>query len=89
VLDPDEIAVATWAYSHDAVAGYDTDTLHSSRIRYIPIRSTHGILGIMGVRPTDAGGVIDPEQSRILMAFANQMALAIERAHATAVSEPG
>jgi two-component system, OmpR family, sensor histidine kinase KdpD len=87
LLDADEIAVATWAYSHDAIAGYGTDTLHSSRIRYIPLRSTHGILGILGVRPAEQGGAIDPEQARILMAFANQMALAIERANSPNVYE--
>ncbi len=87
VIDADEIAVATWAFSHDVIAGYDTDTLHSSRLRYIPLRSSEGILGIFGIRPTDLKGVMNPEQSRILTAIANQMALAIERANATNVCE--
>lgn len=89
VLDDDEVAVATWAYGHDAIAGYGTDTLHSSRLRFIPIRSTHGIVGILGVRPAGEGRVIDPEQSRMLLAFANQMALAIERAEAVCTRDPG
>ena len=78
-LDADEIAVATWAFQHGAVAGYDTDTLHGSRLRYIPLQSSQGVLGIIGVQPTDPDGVITHEQARILTAFANQAALALER----------
>jgi two-component system sensor histidine kinase KdpD len=78
-LDPDDIAVATWAFQHGAVAGYDTDTLHGSRLRYIPLQSTQGVLGIMGVKPAEPEGVITHEQDRVLMAFANQTALALER----------
>ena len=79
VLSADEIAVATWAFRHNAVAGYDTDTLHGSRLRYIPLNGSAGVLGILGVRPAEPDGVITHEQERILMAFANQMALALER----------
>jgi two-component system sensor histidine kinase KdpD len=78
-LDADDIAVATWAYQHGTIAGYDTDTLHGSRLRYIPLPSPRGVLGIMGVKPAEPDGVITHEQDRILMAFANQTALALER----------
>ena len=78
-LDADDMAVATWAYQHGNIAGYDTDTLHGSRLRYIPIQSTQGVLGIMGVKPAEPDGIITHEQDRILMAFANQTALALER----------
>jgi K+-sensing histidine kinase KdpD len=33
----------------------------------------------MGVKPAEVDGIITPEQARILTAFANQTALAIER----------
>jgi two-component system sensor histidine kinase KdpD len=78
-LDADEMAVATWAFKHGAIAGYDTDTLHGSRLRFIPLRTSRGILGVMGVKPAEPNGVITPEQTRILTAFANQAALAFER----------
>ena len=78
-LDADDIAVATWAFQHGAVAGYDTDTLHGSRLRYIPLQTTQGVLGIMGVKPAEPDGIITHEQDRILTAFANQAALALER----------
>jgi two-component system sensor histidine kinase KdpD len=87
VLDEDDIAVATWAFQHGAVAGYDTDTLHGSRLRYIPLQSSAGVLGIMGVEPTDPEGIITHEQERILTAFANQMALALERVNLVRTSK--
>jgi two-component system sensor histidine kinase KdpD len=78
-LNADDVAVATWAYQHGTIAGYDTDTLHGSRLRYIPLPSPRGVLGVMGVKPAEPDGVITHEQDRILMAFANQTALALER----------
>jgi two-component system sensor histidine kinase KdpD len=78
-MDVDDIAVATWAFQHGTIAGYDTDTLHGSKLRYIPLRGTKGVLGILAVQPIEPTGVITYEQSRILTAFANQAALALER----------
>jgi two-component system sensor histidine kinase KdpD len=82
-LDADDIAVATWAYQHGSVAGYDTDTLHGSRLRFIPLKSSQEVLGIMGVKPAEPDGVITHEQEKILMAFADLTALALERVKLT------
>lgn len=79
VLDADDIAVATWSFRHGAVAGYDTDTLHGSRLRFIPLQGSRDVLGILGVQPAEPEGVITHEQDRILTAFATQTALALER----------
>jgi two-component system sensor histidine kinase KdpD len=78
-LEADDIAVATWAFQHGEVAGYDTDTLHGSRLRYIPIYTSAGVLGVMGVKPTEPDGVITHEQTLLLTAFATQAALALDR----------
>ncbi len=86
VLDADDIAVATWAFQHGVVAGYDTDTLHGSRLRYIPLQSSAGVHGILGVKPAEPDGIITHEQERVLTAFANQMALALERVNLVRMS---
>lgn len=86
VLNADDIAVATWAFQHGTVAGYDTDTLHGSRIRYIPLQSSDGVLGVLGVKPTEPEGIITHEQERILTAFANQMTSALERVNLVSTS---
>jgi two-component system sensor histidine kinase KdpD len=82
-LNEDDIAVATWAFQHSVIAGYDTDTLHGSPIRYIPLVSSQKVWGIMGVKPTEPGGVITHEQEQILNAFARQAAWALERVNLT------
>jgi two-component system, OmpR family, sensor histidine kinase KdpD len=87
LLDDDDIAVATWAFQHGVIAGYDTDTLHGSPIRYIPLVSSQKILGIMGVKPTEPGGVITHEQEQILNAFARQAAWALERVNLAGIRE--
>jgi two-component system sensor histidine kinase KdpD len=87
-LEADDIAVATWAFQHGEVAGYDTDTLHGSRLRYIPIYTSAGVLGVMGVKPTEPDGVITHEQTLLLTAFATQAALALDRVSQCRVPEP-
>jgi two-component system sensor histidine kinase KdpD len=78
-VSEDEKAVAMWSFSKNAVAGYDTDTLHASRFRFIPIRSRKGVLGVLGVKPEEAGGVISPDEGRIIEIYADLTGLAIER----------
>jgi len=79
VMTGSEIAVASWAYNNNSIAGYDTDTLHASRFRFIPLSSRQGVLGILGVRPNEPDGVISPEDGRVLEIFADLVALAMER----------
>ncbi|WP_292370677.1 sensor histidine kinase [Methanoregula sp. UBA64] len=78
-IDADDIAVATWAFQNGTVAGYETDTLHGSKMRYIPVQSPRGVLGVLAVKPAAEAGGISYEQTRLLSAFANQAALALER----------
>jgi two-component system sensor histidine kinase KdpD len=83
IMDDDDMAVAVWTFRHGAIAGYGTDTLHGSRLRYIPLTGPSGKLGILGIKPKEADEIITHEQERILSAFANQMALALERVQLT------
>jgi len=78
-INEDEMAVAMWAFSKDVVTGYDTDTLHASRLRFIPIKSRKGVLGVLGIKPEENGEVISPDEGRIIEIFADLTALAIER----------
>ncbi len=78
-INEDEMAVGLWSFTKDTVAGYDTDTLHGSRLRFIPIRSRKGVIGVLGIKPEEVGGVISPDEGRVLEIFADLTALAIER----------
>jgi len=75
-----EMAVATWSYNNVSVAGFQTDTLRDAGLRYMPIKTGSGVVGVLGVHPDlMQEGYITPEQEKILQVYANQAALAIER----------
>ncbi len=78
-LDENERAIAVWAYEHGQNAGRGTETLTASELMYIPLRTAQGIVGVLGVKPTDGLSQLIPEQRRLLEAFANQAAQSIER----------
>jgi two-component system sensor histidine kinase KdpD len=78
--DENELAVAAWAYQHDQPAGRGTDTLPAASLRCHPLKTSNGIVGVLGVRSKDQTNFLSSEQRLTLAAFANQSALAIERA---------
>ena len=49
-------------------------------MRYQPLQTTRGIVGVLGIKPSDSSHFLTPDQRRTLDAFANQAAIAIERA---------
>jgi two-component system sensor histidine kinase KdpD len=79
--DPNELAVAAWAFDHDQPAGMGTDTLGGASIRCQPLKTTQGKIGVLGIHPIGSLNISTPEQRQIFNAFANQAALAIERAN--------
>ncbi len=79
-LDESERAVAIWAFEHGEPAGRDTDTLPAAKVRYLPLKTSRGVVGVLGVQPHDTTKHLTPEQRHLMEAFANQAALAIERA---------
>jgi two-component system sensor histidine kinase KdpD len=79
-LDDSELAVAAWAYQHGEPAGRDTDTLPAANVRYLPLKTAHGVIGVLGVMPHDSTKHLTPEQRRLMEVYASQAAVAIERA---------
>ncbi len=79
-LDENELAVATWTFRQGQPAGRGTDTLPAAGVRCMPLKTVRGVVGVLGVKPTDPDSYLAPEQRRLLEAFASQAALAIERA---------
>ena len=49
-------------------------------MRYQPLKTTRGVVGVLGVKPIDPARHLTRDQLRTLDAFANQIGLAIERA---------
>jgi two-component system sensor histidine kinase KdpD len=80
-LDPNELAVADWVYRHGQPAGRNTNTLPAANLRYLPLKTAHGVVGVLGIRgPALPDQHLTPKQRRLMEAFANQASLAIERA---------
>jgi two-component system sensor histidine kinase KdpD len=80
VIDEKELAVATWTFEHGQLAGRGTDTLPEASMHYQPLKTTRGVIGVLGVKPVNPNSYMSPEQRRTLDAFVNQVALAIEGA---------
>jgi two-component system, OmpR family, sensor histidine kinase KdpD len=80
VVAENELAVATWAFEHGQIAGRGTDTLPDASMHYQPLKTTHGVIGVLGVKPASPNSYMSPDQRRTLEAFVNQVALAIEGA---------
>jgi two-component system sensor histidine kinase KdpD len=80
-LPESELAVADWAYRNGQPAGRNTSTLPAASLRYLPLQTARGTLGVLGVQRAAQGErQLTPEQVRLLESFASQAALAIERA---------
>ncbi len=72
-----ELAVAHWVFQHDQPAGSGTDTLPESSVQCQPLKTSRGMVGVLGMA---AEGAMTLEQRQSLLAFADQAALSIERA---------
>jgi len=79
-ISDDDRAVAAWAFEHGQVAGRGTGTLPEAALRYQPLKTRRGVVGVLGVKPVDPARLLTREQLRTLDAFANQIGLAVERA---------
>jgi two-component system sensor histidine kinase KdpD len=69
----------TWVFQNGEPAGRGTDQFANSRARYLPMRTSQGTVGVLGVQPKEPGRQLTADQRRLLQAFANQASLAIER----------
>ena len=79
-LDADELAVADWVYRHGDPAGRHTNTLPAVLLRYLPLKTARGVVGVLGVQGPDfPARDLTPQQRRLMEAFASQAALAVER----------
>lgn len=78
-LDDNEWAVAIWVFEHSEMAGRGTDTLGGAVGLYIPLRTEQGVQGVLGVWLNNPERYLQPEQQRLLEAFADLVAVAVTR----------
>jgi two-component system, OmpR family, sensor histidine kinase KdpD len=75
-----ELAVATWVFQHGQIAGRGTDTLVDASMHYQPLKTTRGVIGVLGIKPAGSSAYLSLDQRKTLDAFTNQVGLAIEGA---------
>ncbi len=79
-LDQKELSVAQWTFNHRQKAGLGTDTLSGAKALYLPLVAASRAVGVIGVMPVHPDSFFDQEQVHALESFANQVAMAIDRA---------
>jgi two-component system, OmpR family, sensor histidine kinase KdpD len=77
-MDDKEMSVARWSFDNGKPAGRFTDTLPLAAAQYVPLQSSYGIVGVMGIRALQQER-LSFDQAALLETFTNQLALVIER----------
>jgi two-component system sensor histidine kinase KdpD len=80
-LQDADIAAANWAFESKRPAGRGSETLPGAKRLFLPMQTSRGIVGIMGIDSDKHGDLLTPDQRRLLDALIDQGALAIERVH--------
>jgi len=79
-MDASDLAVAQWAFEHRAAAGSGTDNVPGAQMRFEPLSSSRGVVGVVGMRPAEPHAFDAPEQEHLLETFVSQVAVAVDRA---------
>jgi two-component system sensor histidine kinase KdpD len=83
---PDK-TIGSWVVEHQQRAGLGSEHFPAERSMYLPLIGSQDVRGVLVVRPSDPRRALLPEQSRLLEALANQLALALERVRLADVAE--
>lgn len=79
--------IVSWVHQNKQPAGLGTETLPGANELYLPLLGAEKNIGVLVLRPAQADRLLSPEQLRLLETFANQIALAVERAKLSEESE--
>ena len=80
VFDEHERAAAAWAFENGHEAGCGTRAFSVSKIRYRPLKTWQGVVGVVGILANNSKELFALDQQQLLDTFWNQAALAITRA---------
>jgi two-component system, OmpR family, sensor histidine kinase KdpD len=78
VIGENELAAASWSFQHQSSAGPGTDTLPNARARFVPMGTARGTVGVLALAMTDTRSKLPVEQERLLQAYADLAAVALE-----------
>ncbi len=76
-LGPSDWTAARWTLNHAEIAGWNSETLPNARFQYHPLKTPHGIVGAVGIRPNESQ--LSAESRRMIEALLDQVSIALER----------
>ncbi len=77
-IDEKEAAAALWSFQHQKIVGHGTDTLPYAKARYLPLVTARQAIGVVGLWSTDPENKLTIDQEKLLGAYIDLEALAIE-----------
>ena len=72
-----DLEAVEWAFRNGEPTGRGSDLFSNARARYLPLKTSNRIVGVLGVQPNEPGRLA-ADQRHLLQAFASQASLAIE-----------
>jgi two-component system sensor histidine kinase KdpD len=78
-LEQIERAAAQWAMDNEQPAGRGSSTLTASDWLFHPLRTTRGVLGVLGMTRDDAREPVRSDQVPLLMSLLDQASIALDR----------
>lgn len=78
-LDAADLAAAHWSWTHNSPAGRGAETLPGGKRLFLPIRTSLGSVGVVGLDRERPGPLFTPDERRLLDALLDQTAVAIDR----------
>lgn len=82
-----DLGVAQWCFENRKPAGFGTDTLSNSTLRYLPLCGTMKVRGVLAIEFKSADVVRIPEQARLLDTISTQIGQTLERIHYIEVAQ--
>jgi two-component system sensor histidine kinase KdpD len=78
-IDSADLAAAHWSWKHNRPAGRGAETLPGGKRLFMPVRTSRGPVGVIGLDREQPGPLLTPDERRLLDALLDQTAVAIER----------
>jgi two-component system sensor histidine kinase KdpD len=78
-FDEIELAAAQWAMDNEQPAGRGSSTLTASDWLFHPLRTSRGVLGVLGLARADASEPVRSDQVPLLMSLLDQASIALDR----------
>lgn len=79
-LDERERSVAKWVFTHNDIAGLGTGTQPQHPSLHVPLASADRCIGVLALRPDGRPQPMEPAQRNLLVAFCDQIGMALLRA---------